>query len=124
MLKTFLERVKEIKSGEKVTFNEILLINFIFFALILIFISLNRSNDSLVARNMEAKGEVTSIVWKTQNHGIPRIIVKGLNGKEKILSHYTIVLKPKDLKVGDNIVKIKGDVYCTINNQFFRFSWK
>ncbi len=124
MLKNIVDRVKEIKGGEKATFNEILLISLIFFGFMVVFTSVYRSNDSLSARNMEVEGVVKSIVWRTRNHGDPRIIVKDLNGEEKILSHYTIVLKPKELKVGDYIVKIKGDVYCTINNQFFRFSWK
>lgn len=111
-------RIYDLKSGEKATLTEII-------GMVLLVVSVGLTAtffDARYAKNLEFEGEIVSIVWRTSNHGLPEIIIKEKNNNDKKLSHFTISLKPKDINVGDYIVKKKGSMYSSINGKSVKFS--
>jgi hypothetical protein len=75
------------------------------------------------AKAFEVSGTFVEIQPKTENHQLPKYVI--LNDARKMIeiTHFTVALDPSMIKLGDKIVKEKGDDFCTINGAKVRFSF-
>jgi hypothetical protein len=70
--------------------------------------------DYYGAERMAFDGQVVSIEWQSQNHGMPLVTLRTNVGFES-LQHYRLVIDPR-LKVGANFNKAAG-TNCTVNGE-------
>jgi len=67
-----------------------------------------------------AQGIVSSINWKSRNHGMPIIEIRDKNGTTTKFSSNRITLIPEQLKVGDSFNKQSDSSSCEINDKLVR----
>ncbi len=70
--------------------------------------------------NQRLNAWVSSIDWKSKNHGMPLIMLKRQNGTEQRFHHSSITLTSENLKIGDLLVKESGSKMCEINGKKIR----
>jgi hypothetical protein len=99
----------------------VLSVFFAIFALILVAASIV-CNDVLYARNLEVNGVVSAIDWRSSNHLLPKFLIREENGRDVVISHSSVALTEKDVKVGDHLQKIRGSNFCLINGRRTQFS--
>lgn len=87
-----------------------------------VFFSFGAYNNGSPKR-YEMEGVITKITWGCRNRYIPTITYENVNGKVKVFCHGLVALTPKDIKVGDYIVKKKGSYMATINGREVRFTY-
>lgn len=74
------------------------------------------------ATSMEFSGVVTNIVWKSENHNLPLFELRIEDGSLLSISHHSIILNAENIKIGDDVVKTKGNRFCMINGIKATFS--
>ena len=65
--------------------------------------------------SFSANGIVTSINWKTWNHGMPLIEIKQKHLTKKF-TNSRITLNAQQVEVGDSFIKIKNSKFCIVND--------
>ncbi len=73
--------------------------------------------DYMIPVEFSAQGKVTSIEWKSSNHGMPIIEISRDNNVINIFSSNRITLNSTQIKVGDSFSKVGGSKACQINKR-------
>jgi len=77
------------------------------------------------AKRYEMEGVITKITWGcTGRRHIPTITYKDVNGKVKVFCSDSVVLIPKDIKVGDYMVKKEGSYTAMVNGREVQFAYE
>lgn len=71
------------------------------------------------AKIFEAEGTVIKAQWNTRNHDMSLFLIETNTGTKK-LYYYNVILKPNEIKVGDDFKKQSGSKSCLINNVLVR----
>ena len=81
--------------------------------------------NSGAAKRYEMEGVITKIAWGcTSRRHIPTITYKDVNGKVKVFCSDSVVLTPKDINVGDYMVKKKGSYTAMVNGREVQFAYE
>lgn len=72
-------------------------------------------NDYMKPIRFHADGTVSSIEWKSRNHGMPVIGIRIENGTIKTFTSNRITLTSEKISIGDSFRKVSDSKYCDIN---------